>query len=137
MKRTPLRRLTRLVTRTPLRRNKRLNPRSAKARAMAPKRAAFVERILEERPRCEFSYQVGGGGSDPTMHMCVERSEHVHEKLTRARGGDILDPQNVLAVCAWHHRWIHEHPLQATELGLLTPSWTNRVASAVPWERYT
>lgn len=83
---------------------------SKKAEAVAPVRRAFVERILLERPICEFP-------------RCLNNSYDVHEKLTRARGGDILDPDNVLALCRTHHTWVHDHPKEATELGLLTPSW--------------
>lgn len=100
----PLRRLS------PLRRRTRLRPMSAKRQAIAADRRAFVERILRERPICEFP-------------RCLNRSEHVHEKLLRSRGGDILDPLNVRAICGKCHRWIHDHPKAATSLGLMTPSW--------------
>jgi hypothetical protein len=39
--------------------------------------------------------------------------------LTRARGGDILDPDNVKAICRPCHDWIHRHSAYALELGLL------------------
>lgn len=104
MKRGSLRRLS------PLRRRTRIRPMSAKRQAIAADRRAFVERILRERVICEFP-------------RCLSGSEHVHEKLLRSRGGDILDPLNVVAVCAKHHRYIHNYPKEATELGLMTPSW--------------
>lgn len=88
---------------------------SAKAEKVAPIRRAFVTRILEERPRCEFTEYVG--------KPCPYPSMDVHEKLTRARGGDILDPDNVLAVCRGHHGMIHDNPAWATAHGLLTASW--------------
>ena len=106
MKRSPLRRLTPLV------RRKRLNPRSRKAIEMAPRRAAFVARILSERPTCEAP-------------GCIKPSADVHEKLTRARGGDILDPLNVLALCRSHHDWVHDHPEKATEMGLLVSGFSS------------
>jgi len=43
----------------------------------------------------------------------------LHEPLTRARGGSILDPANTVAVCRSCHDWIHDNPTAATDLGLL------------------
>lgn len=101
------------MRRSPLRRRTRLRPVSLKREALEEERRDFVLRILLERPRCEVT----------DGHRCPRDSHHVHEKLTRARGGSIVDPTNVLAVCAQHHRQIHDNPAWATELGLLTPSW--------------
>lgn len=105
MKRSPLTR------RTPLRRRASLSRMSAKAEKIAPVRRAFVARILLERPVCQF---LG----------CANDSYDVHEVITRARGGSILEPDNVKALCRKHHDWIHAHPEDATALGLLAPSWT-------------
>lgn len=46
-----------------------------------------------------------------------------HEPLTRARGGSIVDPENLLWLCRSHHDWTHDHPVQAHEVGLLKHSW--------------
>lgn len=110
MRRTALRRLT------PLRRRKRLNPVSAKRAAIADERRALVARILSERPRCE----VNDG------YRCLRASAHLHERLTRARGGSILDPTNVVAICWNHHRYIHDNPEWAASRGLLQHSWEPR-----------
>lgn len=45
-----------------------------------------------------------------------------HEPLTRARGGSITDPENLVWICRAHHDYCHDHPIEATELGLLKPS---------------
>lgn len=50
--------------------------------------------------------------------MCTGRAEQGHELLSRARGGSITDPANIVGLCQKCHRWITEHPLEATELGL-------------------
>jgi hypothetical protein len=136
MKRSgPLRRLSPLARRT------RPRPRSRKAQAVAPVRAAFVKRILEERPRCEFpaevrqhtalAYALGHRQHyEPAVEVigfCWRASVDVHEKLTRARGGDILDEDNVLAICREHHDWVHANPKAATELGLLLSQWDRRL----------
>lgn len=54
---------------------------------------------------------------------CAERATDPHEPLTRARGGDICDRDNVLLLCRSHHRWAHDHPAEAEALGLLVHSW--------------
>lgn len=46
-----------------------------------------------------------------------------HEPLTRARGGSITDPGNLLWICRQHHSWLHAHPERAHEVGLLRHSW--------------
>lgn len=46
-----------------------------------------------------------------------------HEPLTRARGGSIVDRDNVVMVCRAHHSWIHRSPIEAHRLGFLVHSW--------------
>lgn len=124
MKRSPLARHTPLARRTPLR------PRSAKREALAIERRAFVATILSERPRCEFPtdgwnpvVRDGTGWTYSDGRRCTAAAVDVHEKLTRARGGDILDPSNVQSLCRLHHDYIHSHPRWATEQGYLVASW--------------
>lgn len=104
MKRTPLRRSSPLRQRTPLPRQSR------KRRQETPLRQTLVASLLDERPVCEVPW-------------CHNRSEHVHEPLTRARGGSILDPANCRAVCGAHHDEIHGEPDWAYQLGFLRHSW--------------
>ena len=47
------------------------------------------------------------------------------EPLSRARGGSITDPDNIVMICAAHHSAIHDHPALATDRGLLRSSWDN------------
>lgn len=75
-------------------------------------RKAFRERILTERPWCQAR-----------LKGCWGRSSEVHEVVTRARGGSILDPHNVLALCHWCHCWVTEHPLEAHSLFLVRHGW--------------
>lgn len=42
-----------------------------------------------------------------------------HEPLTRGRGGDPLDVDNILTVCRSHHDHLHAHPAWAESVGLL------------------
>ena len=105
MKRTPLERKTPLVRRTPLR------AVSSKRRKVNRLRRDMVRRELTKRPRCEAGHL--------TPAPCGGRSVDIHEPLTRARGGSILDAANTVAVCRACHDWIHSNPESATRIGLL------------------
>ena len=49
---------------------------------------------------------------------CPKYADDLHEILSRARGGSISDPENVVALCRPHHTWVTEHPIEAKEMGL-------------------
>lgn len=73
--------------------------------AKALRMAAPIRReYLQSHPACEAQ-----------LPVCWGRSFDVHEKLTRARGGPIDDPENLMAVCRPCHDWITVHPKEATE----------------------
>lgn len=117
MKRSgPLKRRTPLARGAGPQRRTRLNPVSEKRRKVSSERRRFVHNVLNDRPRCEAGALVR---IHDRGHRCFGYSTDVHEVLTRARGGDILDPENVRAICRRCHDWIHEHPAAALELGLL------------------
>ena len=105
MKRTPLHR------RTPLRRV------SLKRQRVNRERRELVRSELTKRPRCEAGHL--------TPALCSGYATDIHEPLTRARGGSILDPANTVAICRVCHDWIHTHPVAATELGLLSSNRPN------------
>ena len=106
MKRSgPLRR------KTPLR---RVSPKTAK-RDRA--RSKFRLEQLAARPSCEARESIWT--ADPTWNGCTRWATDLHEQLTRARGGDILDASNTVATCRACHRWIHNNPRSAMETGLL------------------
>ena len=128
----------------PLRNKKPMRRRSAKMErkyagdAATEGRREFRARILRERPRCEagpriaalrgvvntrriiinklFSSEIVFDGD--VYDRCAISSRDVHEILARSAGGSILDESNVLAVCRRCHRWIGDHPREATALGL-------------------
>jgi hypothetical protein len=96
---------------------------SDKRRKESAARRAFVRKFLSEHPRCEVGHVfVADRSTWPAARECRKWSVDVHEPLTRARGGSILDPDNVLATCRPCHDWIHANPTAATTLGLLRPS---------------
>lgn len=130
MKRTPLRRRTPLrkgtgrLQRTPLR------SMSRKRSKQQRRRQTMVQHELANRPRCEagpliYQYRLTRYGDDygnrlnANSYPCGQTSVELHEPLTRARGGSILDPANTVAICRSCHDWVHDHSTAATELGLL------------------
>jgi hypothetical protein len=98
----------------PLKRKTNIRQVSPKRKALNRARSALVKDILERRPFCEAGTLI----RDP-RHRCWGASTDCHEKLTRARGGDILDESNILAICRSCHDWIHAHPAEAKSVGLL------------------
>lgn len=124
------------MKRTPIKRSrKRLPPFSAKRAAIRDERRAFVARILSERPTCEAPFYLRAvvNGMEPEDQRTVVdalrlggvrcRSTEVHEVLSRARGGSIVEDDNVKALCHLHHRWVTEHPRLATVAGLSRSRW--------------
>jgi hypothetical protein len=43
---------------------------------------------------------------------------HVHHVKRRSQGGT-NHPSNLVCLCASAHQWVHEHPTQSHEMGLL------------------
>lgn len=99
-----------IVKRTPLTRRTRLRPRSKKTARVYGDRRKLVTFILLTRPVCEVPW-------------CLNQSTDVHEPLTRARGGSIVDEDNAKAVCRLHHDLIHLEDPVWYELGFLKHSW--------------
>ena len=80
MKRTPLKRSTKQLSRTPLNASRKPIPRqSAKRKAVAPERRKFVKLMLREHPVCIVSWD-----------NCTVRTVDVHEAFRRGRGGAIV-----------------------------------------------
>ena len=98
MKRTPLRKV------------------SKKRAKINRERQRLVEQELGERTSCEAGATIY---LNTGVACCRARATELHEPLMRSRGGSSLDPENTIAICRGCHRWIHDHPETATELGLL------------------
>ena len=119
------------------RKRARLSSRSAKQRAAydgeggREGRRALVARLLEAWVECEAGHRIGRrlAGleqandrcrlTDPIFARCRRKAEDVHELLPRSAGGSITEGPNLLRVCRVCHRWIHEHPKDSREIGLL------------------
>lgn len=97
--------------RTWMQRGQRLRPVSRKRQADNRERRVVVEATLGDAPRC-------------IVPGCGRLADDVHEPLTRARGGSIADPENMVPLCRPHHDEItFEEPAWAYALGLLIHSW--------------
>lgn len=78
----------------------------------------LVERLMGERKHCEARERI-----DTVEVFPCWGPRDPHEIKTRARGGSILDPENILIVCRGHHDWIDLHQPDSHRLGLLKHSW--------------
>lgn len=62
---------------------------------------------------------------------------HCHHIAPRSQRRDLIYVvSNGVCVCADHHDWIHQHPIQAVELGLLskeTREWANKEDDVLPF----
>mgnify|MGYP001616635473 CR=1 FL=1 len=83
-------------------------------RQASPFRAAY----LRDHPRCEL-WVTGLNSRFLGEPLCRGFSQVIHEPLTRARGGAIDDPENMIAVCIVCHEHIHAHPAWSEEHGFL------------------
>jgi uncharacterized protein YlaI len=89
---------------------KRLAIQSSKAKHNRPARAACCAEVRQRAAGlCEARVDSG----------CAIAGEHVHEIRSRAQGGSITDPANCKYVCDHCHRWIHTHPRESSDRGLL------------------
>ena len=92
-----------------------IRQRSKKTAKVYLERRKLVARLLAERPWCErhkrTQVSITGGA----------RSTDIHELLSRARGGSILDEANCVALCRECHNWVHQNPAKAQEEGWLKP----------------
>jgi len=119
VKRTPLKRSTKQLTRTPLNASRQPIPRqSAKRKAVAPERRKFVAEFLADNPVCEISWD-----------NCTVRSIDVHEALPRSAGGAIvpgeqadMQGQRFVSVCRMCHGQL-TNPTALERLAAIEAGW--------------
>lgn len=93
-----------------MQRSQPLRRRSKKtAKVYRDQRIPLVIELLQDNPPCERCLQA--------------TATEVHELKSRARGGSILDRDNLACLCHTCHAWVTTNPKAATEEGWLRPSW--------------
>jgi hypothetical protein len=81
------------------------------------------QRINRQRRKVVADLTADGPTICP-VPWCSNIADSPHEPLTRARGGSITDPDNIVMVCWPHNQEISaDEPAWAYELGLLKHSW--------------
>jgi 5-methylcytosine-specific restriction endonuclease McrA len=110
LRRTPLR------THTPLRQE---SPKRVEQRALL----AHVQRqaLIRDGYTCQ--------GMAIPDHRCAGRND-LHHLQPVGRGGPRLELANLKTLCRAAHDWVHEHPREATELGLLRSGYGDVVTHA-------
>ncbi len=113
-RKTPLPRGTSRLKRRPIRRE------SAKRAAQSGARRKTLA-IVRRRSggRCEAQVSPG----------CTYVATDGHERLTRAAGGSITDPDNVVHLCRSCHTFCHDHRKAAERYGLLVSRFRSRYAA--------
>jgi hypothetical protein len=102
-----------------------------KPSARSQKKAAD---IAAERAQLRFSLAAARG---PYCQYpgCSQPFSDLHEVLTRGRGGDPTDPENILLLCREHHKFVTEHEHAARELGLVRARTAEEHRALFrPWE---
>jgi hypothetical protein len=141
MKRVPLNRKTPLTSNAPLKRTewiKKPTGSQAPRSKQLPHHSKISRRGKEEVQRAKFVADIIFKANGLCVawwnireidyeqaRKCARLASEVHEPLTRARGGSILDENNAVAICRICHSWIHEHPREAAMVGLLLSSKNN------------
>lgn len=88
-----------------------LKPRSDKTARKYITRRQIVAELFTESSICEVPW-------------CTSVATDPHEPLTRARGGDILDRDNIRKVCHPHNvMFAHDEQPWMYDLGFLVHSW--------------
>lgn len=93
-----------------MQRSQPLRRRSKKtSQVYRTQRIPLVRELLADQPLCE---------------RCLRTyATEVHEIKSRARGGSILDRDNLALLCHDCHAWVTTHPKDATLEGWLKHSW--------------
>lgn len=111
----PARRGGQIARSAPLARSKVASPRTTPIRAVSSRRAAEV------RDRTEVKRALAPDVAALSCARChAEPVVDWHERLSRARGGSIVDLDNAVFLGRACHRWITEHPAEAEAEGWST-----------------
>lgn len=88
-----------------------------------PVRAVSRHRARENRDRTKMLREARIYPQKCAVPWCAQVGDSPHEPLTRARGGSITDPDNVVMICWFHNQELTLEPEWGYRLGLLRHSW--------------
>jgi hypothetical protein len=91
---------------------------SKKRAALLRQRRKMIAETFGQHPRCGGCAPLAALGVTQEMTGCNGWASEVHEPLSRARGGSIVDPANMVPLGRCH-AYIHAHPELAMRAGLL------------------
>lgn len=119
-RRTPLKRGTTELKRTPLpKRTKRLSYRSKRREEEQAERFVVRQHVFaRDHWRCQMPNVLARHGRDrDTAGQCM--GELTFHHVRKASGGGAYTAENGLSLCATHNTFVEDHPMLATELGLV------------------
>lgn len=148
----PLKRSGPLKRKTPLRYDQTaklartpLNTTSKKRVAENVERRKAKEVVLfRSNGRCEISPLLAAVGNE-AARKCTIYGRDFHEILTRARGGSISDPENILFACGPCHRYVTDYTTEAEVAGAVRSQYVNadlqelqnlQTSDDAPWGRW-
>lgn len=117
-----LARRTRLTATKGLQRRAGLTTTTGLAR-VTPLQSVSARRRAENRERSKVAHATFGDAPLCAVPGCGRLADDVHEPLTRARGGSITDPSNMVPLCRACHGVVQLGPQWAYDLGLMAHSW--------------
>ena len=75
-------------------------------------------------------YKRAGGRCDCCGLWIPQDAFDCHHRQLRSRGGkDVIE--NLVALKHEHHMWVHQHPAESTDRGLMVPPWADPVDTPV------
>ena len=107
MKRTPLKRSTKQLTRTPLTASRKpLKSRGRRGKRLYAEASTVYGQVAEEEQTCRKC-----GTSEGKLD--------IHHLLPRSSGREQTKRENLIRLCHADHMWAHSHPIEAKEQGFL------------------
>lgn len=92
---------------------------SKKRAKVLRERKKLTDAMKREGPvMCQFYEAVGRPLAEISSMPGCGYADDLHEIRSRARGGSITDPANLVPLCREHHDWVTTHPLEAEKEGL-------------------
>ena len=102
--------------------------KAGRPRTSRPSRSHKIPKKLRDA-----TYKRAGGRCDCCGLWIPQDAFDCHHRQLRSRGGkDVIE--NLVALRHQCHMWVHEHPREATESGLMVHSWAD--PADIPVRRY-